>query len=159
MNPASLIIKSIQYHNHKVAKATEGVTQAEALFRPYSSANSLLWEMGHLAFFRNTCIKLLRPNEPLQKLENETTLFSFGSSIQTAEVYPPLEEIITAFLQRGEQIQQLLNEVSQEHWQSNSPINFPGGTTVGEQIVSLLLHEGLHVGELTYINTLIRRLR
>ena len=68
MNPASLIIKSIQYHNHKVTKATEGVTQAEALFRPYSSANSLLWEMGHLAFFRNTCIKLLRPNEPLQKL-------------------------------------------------------------------------------------------
>ncbi|HEV7347477.1 DinB family protein [Telluribacter sp.] len=159
MNALSFLQKGLQYHNNKVAKATEGVSQAEALFRPYSTANSLLWEAGHLAFFRNTCLKLLRPGEPLEKLENEATLFGFGSTIQIAEVYPPLENIVSTFLERGKQIEQLLEAVTPEHWQSESPINFPGGSTVGSQVEFLLLHEGLHVGEMTYISTLIRRLR
>jgi hypothetical protein len=155
----SLFSKGLAYHNSKVAKATEGISQAEALFRPYNAANSLLWEMGHLAFFRNTSIKLLSPAEVLAKLEGETSLFGFGSTVQPAEAYPPLLRVVDAFMERGARVEQLLGTVTPEHWQSQSPIDFPGGKTVGDQLDFLLLHEGLHIGELSYLSTLIRRLR
>jgi hypothetical protein len=155
----SLFTKGLAYHNSKVAKATEGVSQAEALFRPYNAANSLLWEMGHLAFFRNTSIKLLNPAEVLEKLDGETTLFGFGSTVQAPEAYPPLQRVVAAYLDRGRRVEELLATVPPAHWQSQSPIDFPGGKTVGDQLDFLLLHEGLHIGELSYLSTLIRRLR
>jgi uncharacterized protein YdhG (YjbR/CyaY superfamily) len=159
MDPFSLLKRGLSYHDQKVKKATEGITQAEALFRPYNSANSLLWEVGHLAFFRNTYIKLLNPTEKLEKLPNETALFGFGSTNHAPEVYPSRESVVAAFLARGQRIDELLATVSPEHWESNSPINFPGGKTVGSQIEFLMLHEAMHSGELMYISTLIRRLR
>jgi hypothetical protein len=159
MNPFSLLKKGLDYHNQKVTKATDGITHAEALFRPYNSANSLLWEVGHLTFFRNTYIKLLNPAEKLEKLDNETALFGFGSTIHAPEAYPSLEAVVGAFLQRGSRIEELLATTTPDHWESESPINFPGGKTVGSQIEFLLLHEGLHTGEMLYISTLIKRLR
>lgn len=159
MNFFSFFNKSLHYHNQKVIKAAEGITQAEALFRPYNSANSLLWEVGHLAFFRNTYIKLLNPTEKLEKLPNETELFGFGSTVHAPEVYPSLEDVMTAFVKRGSRIEELVVTTPSEHWDSESPINFPGGKTVGSQIEFLLLHEGFHSGEMMYINTLIKRLR
>jgi uncharacterized protein YdhG (YjbR/CyaY superfamily) len=159
MDPFSLLKKGLDYHNQKVHKATEGITQAEALFRPYNSANSLLWEVGHLTFFRNTYIKLLNPTEKLEKLDNETALFGFGSTTHAPEVYPALEDVVAAFMKRGTRIEELLAITTPGHWDSDSPINFPGGKTVGSQIEFLLLHEGLHTGEMLYISTLIKRLR
>lgn len=159
MDPYSLLKKGLSYHDQKVTKATESITQAEALFRPYNSANSLLWEVGHLAFFRNTSIKLLNPTEKLVKMENETELFGYGSTTHAAEAYPTLENAVTAFLERGQRIEKLLATVTPEHWESDSPINFPGGKTVGSQIEFLMLHEGMHIGEMMYISTLINRLR
>lgn len=154
-------VKKGYYSNTKRFKqAAEGISTEESHFRPYDKANSFLWEVGHINFFRNTVIKLLNPTEKLITFPNEKDLFGFGSQIAQTEAYPSLEEVLASFEQRGNRIGELLDSTSAEHLASESPYKVASlGQTVEQQIFSLLIHEANHYGELNYVKTLVHRLR
>jgi hypothetical protein len=141
----------------RLVKISENFTGDEVFFRPYEKVNHLTWEAGHLAFVRNTIIKLLNPSEQLSFFQNERTLFAPGTPLQANENFPPLPEILTAFQQRGERITELLNGLTQEHWDSESKIPLPFGTTVGIQIWTFFLHESFHLGEISYLKNIMLR--
>ncbi|MCU0338543.1 MAG: DinB family protein [Spirosomaceae bacterium] len=154
-------VKKGYYNNTKRFKqAAEGISTDEAFFRPFDKANSLIWEIGHTNFFRNTIIKLLNPTEQLTVFPHEKDLFGFGSQTADASAYPSLAEVLESFEQRGNRIGELLDTTTAEHLASESPYKVAVlGATVGQQIFSLLIHEANHYGELNYVKTLIHRLR
>jgi hypothetical protein len=155
-----LLKKSYQNSTRRITAACEGISATEATFRPYDKTNSLLWEVGHLMFFRNTICKILNPDEKLEALPNEREMFGFGSTLFDAAAYPSLDEVLTKYQQRGERVYELLDTVSAEHLAAESHLKIPVlGVTVANQAYSLLLHEANHYGELNVVKTLIHRLR
>ncbi|TAE37857.1 MAG: DinB family protein [Runella slithyformis] len=146
--------------SRRVAAACVDISQQEATFRPYDQVNSLVWQVGHLVFFRNTVIKLLNPAEKLSSLPNEKELFGNGSQPAEAAAYPVLNDLLLAFETRGQQIAELLENVSPEHLAAESPYKIPSlGSTVGQQVFSFLIHEANHYGEINLLKTLSHRLR
>ena len=102
-------------------------------------------------------IKLLNPSEKLEFFENERMMFAPGTPLQSNETFPPISDMLTALQTRGERIVELLNGLTQEHWDSESPFKLPFGTTVGSQIWVFFLHESFHIGEVSYLKNILVR--
>lgn len=151
--------KGFATSNSRINKLTSLITQEEAFFRPYDKVNHLTWEIGHLTFIRNTIIKILNPAEKLSYFDHEKETFAPGTSLLANEMYPSVEELQHHFQQRGERIIELLAEINQEKWDTESTIKLSFGSTVGEQVSFFLLHENTHYGEMSYLKNIIIRLR
>ena len=141
----------------RLTKMSESFSGDEIFFRPYDKVNHFAWEVGHLAAVRNTIIKLLNPMEKLDFFENERIMFAPGTPLQSNDTFPPIADILTALQTRGERIIELLNGLTQEHWDSESPFKLPFGTTVGSQIWVFFLHESFHIGEVSYLKNILVR--
>jgi|GEM_PF-1191582 len=152
--------KSYLNSTRRINLACEGIAQEEATFRPYDKVNSLVWQVGHLLYFRNTVLNLLNSAEQLEILPNEKELFANGSQPAQSGAYPVLVAILPIFGNRGQRIADLLDVVSDAHLASESPFKIPAlGTTVGQQVFSFLIHEANHYGEINLLKTLAHRLR
>ena len=157
---ATTIRKGYLNNTRRITAACSDISQQEATFRPYDKANSLVWQVGHLAFFRNSIIKMLNPAEQLETMANEKALFANGSQPAEASAYPALGELLVIFDKRGQRLAELLENVSPDHLSSESPYKVPSlGTTVGQQVFSFLIHEANHYGEASLVKTLVHRLR
>lgn len=141
----------------RVAKMAENFSEDEAFFRPYDKVNHLAWEIGHLAFIRNTVIKLLNPSEKLESFGNERVNFAPGTPLQANEMYGTISENVEILQKRGERIIELLTNLTQEHWDAESQFKLPMGTTVGSQIWVFFMHESFHLGEITYLKNIVVR--
>jgi hypothetical protein len=159
MNIIPLMQQGFASSTRKVAKMAEIFVGDEVFFRPYNKVNHLAWEIGHLAFVRNTIIKLLNPVEKLDIYENERNIFALGSPIQPDELYVSIPEITAILQKRGDRIVELLTNLNQEHWDAESPFKFPFGTTIGSQIWTFFLHESFHLGEISYLKNIVVRNR
>ena len=157
MNIIPLMQQGFAGSSKKLIKTAENFSGDEIFFRPYDKVNHLAWEVGHLAYIRNTIIKLLNPSEKLEFFENERMMFAPGTPLQSNENFPPIVDMLTALQTRGERIIELLNGLTQEHWDSESPFKLPFGTTVGSQIWTFFLHESFHVGEVSYLKNILIR--
>jgi hypothetical protein len=157
MNIIPLMQQGFSGSSKRLAKMTESFSGDDIFFRPYDKVNHLAWEVGHLAAVRNTIIKLLNPTEKLDFFENERLMFAPGTPLQPNETFPPIIDMLTALQTRGERIIELLNGLTQEHWDSESPFKLPFGTTVGSQIWVFFLHESFHIGEVSYLKNIVVR--
>jgi hypothetical protein len=157
MNIIPLMQQGFASSSKRVAKMAENFTEDEAFFRPYDKVNHLAWEMGHLAFIRNTIIKLLNPTEKLDIYENERANFAPSTPLQPNEMYASIPEITAIFQKRGEKIIELLANLTQEHWDAESPFKLPFGTTIGSQIWTFFMHESFHLGEISYLKNIVVR--
>ena len=157
MNIIPLMQQGFAGSSKRLAKISENFSGDEIFFRPYDKVNHAAWEIGHLASIRNTIIKLLNPSEKLDFFENERMMFAPGTPLQSNETFPPIVDMLTALQIRGERIIELLNGLTQEHWDSESPFKLPFGTTVGSQVWVFFLHESFHIGEISYLKTILVR--
>jgi hypothetical protein len=157
MNIIPLMQQGFASNSKRVANMAENFSGDEAFFRPYDKVNHLAWEIGHLAFIRNTMIKLLNPSEKLESLENERINFTPGTPLQPNEMYASISENVEALHKRGERIIELLANLTQEQWDSESPFKLPFGTTVGSQIWRFFMHESFHLGEISYLKNIMMR--
>lgn len=157
MNIIPLMQQGFAGSSKRVAKMAENFVGDEAFFRPYDKVNHLAWEIGHLSFIRNTIIKLLNPAEKLDIYENERANFAPGTPIQPNEMYASIPEITAIFQKRGEKIIELLANLSQDHWDAESPFKLPFGTTIGSQIWTFFMHESFHLGEISYLKNIVVR--
>jgi DinB superfamily len=157
MNIIPLMQQGFASNSKRVAKMAENFSVDEGFFRPYDKVNHLAWEIGHLAFIRNTIIKLLNPSEKIESYENERVIFAPGTPLQPNEMYAPIQESVDIFQKRGEKIIELLANLTQEHWDSESQFKLPFGTTVGSQIWTFFMHESFHLGEISYLKNIVVR--
>ena len=157
MNIIPLMQQGFASTSKRVAKMTENFSGDDIFFRPYDKVNHMAWEIGHLAFVRNTIIKLLNPSEKLESFGNERVNFAPGSSLQTNEMYDSISESVAVFQKRGERIIELLTHLTQEQWDAESPYKLPFGTTVGSQVWTFFMHESFHLGEISYLKNIVVR--
>ena len=157
MNIIPLMQQGFAGSSKRLTKMSENFSGDEVFFRPYDKVNHFAWEVGHLAFIRNTIIKLLNPSEQLSSFQNERMMFAPGTPLQPNETFPPISDMLEALQNRGERIIELLNNLTQEQWDSESPFKLPFGTTVGSQIWTFFLHESFHVGEVSYLKNILVR--
>ena len=152
--------KGHSLNTRKIVKFAEGLSQQEALFRPYDAVNNFIWNLGHITMVRNTLIKILNPAAQLDVYENEKEFFGNGSLLQANEVYPELSFILGHFVKRGEQVNTLLEIVSNEYLQQESPIKIgPDPRTNAELLWFFYNHESEHLGEMKILKNLVNRLR
>lgn len=157
MNIIPLMQQGFASNSRRVAKMSENFSGDEAFFRPYDKVNHLTWEIGHLAFVRNTIIKILNSSEKLESYENERVIFAPGTPLQANEMYATIQESVEVFQKRGEKIIELLANLTQEQWDSESQFKLPFGTTVGSQIWTFFMHESFHLGEISYLKNIVAR--
>jgi hypothetical protein len=157
MNIIPLMQQTFASSSKRVAKMAENFSKDEAFFRPYGTVNHLAWEIGHLAFIRNTVIRLLNPTEKIESFGNERVNFAPGTPLQPNEMYGTIADNVAVFQQRGEKIIELLTNLTQEHWDSESQFKLPFGTTVGSQIWTFFMHESFHLGEISYLKNIVVR--
>jgi hypothetical protein len=157
MNIIPLMQQGFASSSKRVAKMAENFSGDEIFFRPYDKVNHFAWEVGHLAFIRNTIIKILNPSEKLESLGNERVIFAPGTPLQANEMFSPLDESVEALQKRGDRIVELLANLTQEQWDSESPFKLPFGTTVGSQVWTFFMHESFHLGEMSYLKNILVR--
>jgi hypothetical protein len=157
MNIIPLMQQGFASSSKRVAKMAENFSGDEIFFRPYDKVNHFAWEVGHLAFIRNTIIKLLNPTEKLESVGNERIIFAPGTPLQANVMFSPLDESVEALQKRGDRIVELLTDLTQEHWDSESPFKLPFGTTVGSQVWTFFMHESFHLGEMSYLKNILVR--
>ncbi len=157
MNIIPLMQQTFASTSKRVAKMAENFSGDEAFFRPYDKVNHMAWEIGHLAFIRNTIIKILNPAEKLESFGNERVNFAPGTSLQPNEMYSAIPETVEVLQKRGERIIELLTNLTQEQWDSESQFKLPFGTTVGSQIWVFFMHESFHLGEISYLKNILVR--
>jgi uncharacterized damage-inducible protein DinB len=152
--------KGHSLNTRKIVKFAEGLSQEEALFRPYDAVNNFLWNLGHVTSVRNTLIKILNPTAKLDVYENEKELFGNGSALQANEAYPALSFILEHFVKRGEEINALIETVSDEHLAQEAFMKIsPTLQTNGDLIWFFYNHECEHLGEMKILKNLANRLR
>jgi len=159
MNIIPLMQQGFASTSRRVAKIAENFSGDEAFFRPYEKVNHLAWEIGHLAFIRNTIIKILNPSEKLEGFGNERVNFAPGTPLQANEMYGTIPENVEILYKRGERIIELLTNLTPEQWDSESQFKLPFGTTVGSQIWVFFMHESFHLGEISYLKNIVVRNR
>ena len=157
MNIIPLMQQGFATNSKRVAKMADNFSGDEVFFRPYDKVNHLAWEIGHLASVRNTVIKLLNPSENLESYENERVNFALGTPLQPNEMYASIPDITVVLQKRGDRIGVLLANLTQEHWDSESPYKLPFGTTIGSQIWTFFMHESFHLGEISYLKNILVR--
>ena len=157
MNIIPLMQQGFASNSKRVAKMADNFSGDEVFFRPYDKVNHLAWEIGHLASVRNTVIKLLNPSENLESYENERVNFALGTPLQPNEMYASIPDITVVLQKRGDRIGVLLANLTQEHWDSESPYKLPFGTTIGSQIWTFFMHESFHLGEISYLKNILVR--
>ena len=157
MNIIPLMQQGFASNSKRVAKMADNFSGDEVFFRPYDKVNHLAWEIGHLAFIRNTVIKLLNPSENLESYENERVNFALGTPLQPNQMYASIPDITVVLQKRGDRIGVLLANLTQEHWDSESPYKLPFGTTIGSQIWTFFMHESFHLGEISYLKNILVR--
>lgn len=147
-------------NTQKIVKFAEGLSQEESFFRPYDAVNNFLWNLGHATYLRNTMIKTLNPTAKLDVYENEKDLFGNCSSLQANEAYPALSFILEQFVKRGEEINALIETVSEEHLQQESAIKIGPDPRTNEALLWFFYnHETEHLGEMKILKNLVNRLR
>ena len=152
--------KGHSLNTRKIVKFAEGLSQEEALFRPYDAVNNFLWNLGHVTSVRNTLIKILNPTAKLETYENERELFGNGSALQANEAYPELSFILEHFVKRGEEINALAATVSEEHLAQEAFMKIsPTLQTNGDLLWFFYNHECEHLGEMKILKNLVNRLR
>jgi hypothetical protein len=157
MNIIPLMQQGFAGSSKRVAKMAENFSGDEIFFRPYDKVNHFAWEVGHLAAIRNTIIKLLNPSEKLEFIGNERVNFAPGTPLQANEMFSSMDESLEALQKRGDRIVELLTDLTQEHWDSESHIKLPFGTTVGSQVWVFFMHESFHLGEMSYLKNILVR--
>lgn len=152
--------KGYSLNTRKIVKFAEGLSQEEALFRPYDAVNNFLWNLGHVTIVRNTIIKILNPTAQLEVYENERELFGNGAALQANDAYPELDFILGHFVKRGEEINALAATVSDEHLQQESSIKIGPDPRTNEALLWFFYnHETEHLGEMKILKNLVNRLR
>ncbi len=129
-------------------------TDDDWLYQPHDKANHALWVIGHLALADDMFATLFRPDsgrEPAGYKE----LFWFGSEPSSdRSKYPPIDEVLSYFRERRENLLNVLDNLSDEEFEAAGPPEDSGGPmagapTMGHAFYFANYHEGVHTGQLT----------
>ena len=131
-----------------LTRSIDGLTPSEFLSRPSDTTNSVFWIVGHTVWARSMALKFLgsmwtKPWLPL---------FARGAKIETADRYPPLDEVLAAWKDVSTTLAKAMEEAPSEAMEAAAPEKSPSfDGKIGGMVSFLAYHETYHVGQLAYL--------
>lgn len=139
----------LDLHTRWFLRALENVSDTQSNTRMSDHFNTIKWVAGHLLNSRLTSISRIAGIQPD---ESYKMLFARGSTIDTNNEYPEIDEIISRWQllspQLSENILNLAPEVLTAKAAFQAPIN---DDTIGGALSFLLSHEAFHIGQLSVL--------
>jgi len=131
-------------------KAFEGMTAEEWNRRPNETTNSLLWEVGHMAWARERTLHFIGVDRSTPSL-NE---FARGKGCADTSKYPSPEELVEAWKEVSGVLTAALEAATVEMLSAPPPAQAPPSIdgTVGGIVSFMAYHETYHFGQAAYIS-------
>ncbi len=129
-------------------RSLNGIRQDQALVRPGSTSNPMLWVAGHLVQART---QLLRAFGPPRQLPWEN-LFATGSMVGDAGIYPSIGEVEAVWRSSSMELVRRLESSPPGRFDERAPdwlVTRDG--SLGGAINYAVYHEAYHIGQLGYI--------
>jgi hypothetical protein len=153
MGTHSFFAEEIGFNSMVLNMRLEGLDREALLTRPGGKGNHLVWLTGHLAASRSYILGFLGADDPVPT-DGEKELFGGGVELPDDDPFPPIEELLDRFHQRGEAIAARLAEMTDEDFAAESDPAGPfGGNTVGGRLRFMMFHETEHIGQVLYVST------
>lgn len=143
--PVSLIFKL----NTGMFRATlDGVADEELWRRPTPLNNPMLWLAGHIVQTRATMLGLI--GEPFDTGWGE--LFARGAALQEPSRYPSRAGIDAVHRRVIDRLKMRFAALTESDLAGPARgRQFPGATTLGDQLAFLAFHESYHIGQLAFV--------
>jgi uncharacterized damage-inducible protein DinB len=137
-------------NDNLLPKAVEGMTAEEWIRRPNETTNSLLWQVGHMAWARERTLRFIGVERSTPAL-NE---FSRGKSGADTSKYPSPDELVKAWKEVSGVLAAALEAATVEALSAPRPEQGPPSIdgTVGGIISFMAYHETYHFGQAAYIS-------
>jgi uncharacterized damage-inducible protein DinB len=136
-----------------IARALDGMSDADLWQRPSDHSNPMLWLLGHIVHTRGGVARLLGDDFRTHWGD----LFQRGALLHEAATYPSRADIERVRAEAGARVQARLASASEAQLNalaSGAP-RIPAAKTVADQVAFLGLHESYHVGQLAYVRKLL----
>ncbi len=133
--------------------SVSGFTSEVWASQPEKGGNHPTWILAHITMQRRVIARNLGATIPEEKREGEV---AFGSECLPASQYPSPEELLEEFSTLGQDISKRLSEADDSVWSAEFQPVFPDGRSrsVREALGFMITHEGIHIGQLSYIRRL-----
>ncbi|MCO6048115.1 DinB family protein [Aeoliella sp. ICT_H6.2] len=139
---------------YTLKQLTQLVQPEHWVYRPTPTSNHALWIMGHLAIADNRFATRFRESTHLVPAGYEE-LFWIGTECHSSLLaYPPIEEVRAYLDERRENLQRVLDEVTDEELAVPVPAMDPASPmatapNLGQYLLYGAAHEMLHSGQLS----------
>jgi uncharacterized damage-inducible protein DinB len=122
------------------------------LHQPCPGANHALWTLGHLATVNQYFLKSLAGHDGTLFEKHKAMFFAKSQPTPDASSYPPIGVLRDYFKTSRAAFRSWVESLSDEQLLGPPPEDFQKfAPTVGNILMRLLWHEGMHYGQLTVI--------
>jgi uncharacterized damage-inducible protein DinB len=146
------LLAAIDWTDKAVEELFDAIPADQFLHQPCSGANHALWTLGHLATVNQYFLKALAGRDGAV-FEKYKEMF-FAKSLPSPDIasYPPIEVIREYFKTSRAAFRSWVESLSDEQLTAPPPEGFQKfAPTLGNVLMRLQWHEGMHYGQLTVI--------
>ncbi len=146
------LLAAFDWTDKAVEDLFAGIPAEEFLHQPCAGANHALWTLGHLATVNQYFLKTLAGRDGTLFEKYKELFFAKSQPKPDAASYPPLDVLREYFKTSRVAFRSWVESLSDEQLTGPAPEEFQKfAPTLGNILMRLLWHEGMHYGQLTVI--------
>jgi uncharacterized damage-inducible protein DinB len=146
------ILAAFDWTDKAVEDVFNGIPAAEYLHQPFPGANHALWTLGHLATVNQYFLKSLAGRDGDLFERYKGMFFAKSHPSPNASDYPSLETVREYFKTSRSAFRSWIESLDDAQLTGPPPEDFQKfAPTLGNLLMRLLWHEGMHYGQLTVL--------
>jgi uncharacterized damage-inducible protein DinB len=146
------LLAAFDWTDKAVEDLFDAIPADEFLHQPCAGANHALWTLGHLATVNQYFLKTLAGRDGALFENYKAMFFAKSKPSPDADTYPPIDVIRGYFKTSRTAFRSWVESLTDEQLTGPAPEEFQKfAPTLGNILMRLLWHEGMHYGQLTVI--------
>ncbi|HXY32928.1 MAG TPA: DinB family protein [Planctomycetaceae bacterium] len=146
------LLAAFDFTDKSVEDLFDAIPADKFLHQPCPGANHALWTLGHLATVNQYFMMKLGGRDGTLFEKNKAMFFAKSQPSPDAATYPPIGVIRDYFTTSRAAFRSWVESLSDEQLSAPPPEEFQKfAPTLGNILMRLLWHEGMHYGQLTVI--------
>ena len=152
MNPVAKVVwQGLEFRKPAMLRHVEPLSEEQMRWHPPNKANSISWQLWHIAEVEDNWIRAL--------LEGEPKRYPFGCSVKvaTSDQYPSKSMLLEYFLEVREISRKRLIKMTEADFKRTVHDDHFGELTVGEVWGGVVTSFAWHAGQIALTNRLLGR--
>jgi uncharacterized damage-inducible protein DinB len=146
------LLTAFDYTDKAVEDLFAGIPDDQYLHQPCPGGNHALWTLGHLATVNQYFLVNLAGHDDALAEKYRATFFAKSQPSPDASSYPPLAVVRDYFKSSRAAFRAWVESLTDEQLAGPPPEKFSKfAPTLGNVLMRLVWHEGVHYGQLTVI--------